>query len=228
MGQSEAYLQPGKRDVEEEERKGNGEPQKGHEKEGDGSEASSTILGYSLPVSWGPCCTSTILFLFLFFNVLVPVRTFLSFYLSTLPLSFLVPFTVFLSFYRTPVVHLFRYADIPFLVPFFIGFLLCRAATFATLFLLFGILRSVPATLQSRSVRVPFSFTLRSDHVQDQISPNRDPRDREVSCSNCTQYGLLQVRQLSHFFFFLMKIICHSSKRLLDTIENFNIGRFYF
>lgn len=39
----------------------------GHEEEDDGSEASSTVLGYSLPVSWGPRCTRTILFLFLFF-----------------------------------------------------------------------------------------------------------------------------------------------------------------
>lgn len=38
----------------------------GHEEEDDGSEASSTVLGYSLPVSWGPRCTRTILFLFLF------------------------------------------------------------------------------------------------------------------------------------------------------------------
>lgn len=38
-----------------------------HEEEDDGSEASSTVLGYSLPVSWGPRCTRTILFLFLFF-----------------------------------------------------------------------------------------------------------------------------------------------------------------
>lgn len=209
MGQGGAYLQPRKRDVEEEEGRENGEPQKGHEKEGDGSEASSTILGYSLPVSWGPCCTRTILFLFLFFNVLVPVRTScLSTSLSFphFSLSLLVSLPLSSLFIARPSPFSLRSTDIPFLVLFSIGFLFCRTATFATLFfLLFGILRAVPATLQSRSVRVPFSFTLRSDHVQDQISPNRDPRDREVSCSNCTQYGLLQVRELSHFFF-LMKI----------------------
>lgn len=113
MGQGGAYLQPGKRERRRERgrKRERGTGKKGHEKEGDGSEASSTILGYSLPVSWGPCCTSTILFLFLFFSVLVPARTSC---LST-SISLFSSFRprpirrFFLSFYRTPVVHLFRY-----------------------------------------------------------------------------------------------------------------------
>lgn len=167
MGQGEAYLQPGKRDIKEGGRKrGTGDRRRRHEKEGDGSEASSTILGYSLPVSWGPCCTRTILFLF--FNVLVPVRTSCLSASLSFSLSLLVSPAVLLSFYLTAIVHLFFVTFrqyISFLVPFSIGFLFYRTATFATLFLLFGILRAIPATLQSRSVRVPFSFTLRSDHV---------------------------------------------------------------
>lgn len=50
----------------------------GHEEEDDGSEASSTVLGYSLPVSWGPRCTRTILFLFLFFATHSPFPLFSS------------------------------------------------------------------------------------------------------------------------------------------------------
>ena len=115
----------------------------------------------------GPCCTRTILFLFLFFNILVPIHT--SCLVVSL-LSFISPclfyhFPLFLSYISSFTSFSLSFTDIPFLVPFSIGFLFCRTATFATLFLLFGIFHAVPATLQSRSVRVLFSFTLPSDHV---------------------------------------------------------------
>lgn len=89
MGRSQAYLQPGKRNIEE---KGNEELQKKHKKENDESEASSTVLGYSLLVSLGPCCRRTILFLFFFFfffNILVPSRNISSYLIIFLflPLS---------------------------------------------------------------------------------------------------------------------------------------------
>lgn len=203
MGQSGAYLQPGKRDVEEEEGRGNGETVEGGTKK--------RAMGVKHPrqfqdtpcrypgvlAAQGPFSSSSSSSAYSFpYGRLV-------FLPHSFPIFLLVSSTAFISLHRTPIVHFFFTFRqcIPFLVPFSIGFLFCRIATFATLFLLFGILRAVPATLQSRSVRVPFSFTLRSDHVQDQISPNRDPRNREVPCSNCTQlYGLLQVRKLSLFF----------------------------
>lgn len=198
MGQGGAYLQPGKRDVEEEEGRGNGKNRRrGTKKRAMGvkhpRQFQDTPCRYpGVLAAQGPfsSSSSSSMYSFLYGRLVFLPLSFPHFSLSLLvslpPLSSL--------FIARPSPFSLRSTDIPFLVLFSIGFLFCRTATFATLFfLLFGILRAVPATLQSRSVRVPFSFTLRSDHVQDQISPNRDPRDREVSCSNCTQYGLLQV-----------------------------------
>lgn len=170
-----AYLQPGKRGIEEEERRREWKrPWKGYEKEGDGIEASSTVLGYSLPVSWGPCCTRTILFFFLFFNALLaparePSSSFsllLSYFSPCLSSSPSLSRADFLSFRNTSISPLFSvtFCCVSFFLSFFHQHFLSSLHRTVTIFA--TLLLFLSRTLQLRFVRVLSSFTCpRSDRV---------------------------------------------------------------
>lgn len=228
MGQSGAYLQPGKRDVEEEEGKGNGGPQKGHEKEGDGSEASSTILGYSLPVSWGPRCTRTILFLFLFFSVLVPVRTSC---LSASLFSYFPPrlfhrFHLFSSFTSFSLRSVSVYLSL-FLSPSVSSFVgqppsrrsSCSSGSSAPSLRLFSL---VPSACPSRLLYEVIMYRIRY-HL---IAILGIEKSLVVTVPNCTVY----LRCENFHFFFYMKIFALTILRnVCSTLSRiFNIERVYF
>lgn len=68
-----------------------------------------------MPVSWGPCCTSTILFLFLFFSVLVPAWT------SCLSISV----SLFSSFRPRPFRRFSLFLSYARRSPFFVTFRRC-------------------------------------------------------------------------------------------------------
>lgn len=145
MGQSEAYLQPGKRRT-----------QRKRKEEGTGMRRRDTkkrALGVKHPRQFQdtPCRYPGVLAAQVPFSSSSSSSMYscsctdvLSFYLSLfLVLCSFIPSLSFL-FIARPYRSLFSLhsVDIPFLVPFSIGFLFCRTATFVTLFLLLGILRA--------------------------------------------------------------------------------------
>lgn len=154
----------------------------GHEEEDDGSEASSTVLGYSLPVSWGPRCTRTILFLFLFFVAhslsfrgldLLPLLN--SFFLPSFFSTFLSPFysfSCFLNSVTKPSSHLFQCSS-----RFSGSIVHCDSRFYApslalTLSLFFFSLISPPFLFYTFSS----VYSGVEQSVWDSISPNHDPR----------------------------------------------------
>lgn len=186
-----------------------------------------------MPVSWGPCCTRTILFLFLFFNVLVPVRTsclsaFLSpshFLSSSLP-----PFSSL--FIARPSVHFFfvTFRQYTFLVPFSIGFLLyrtassrrssCSSGSSAPSLRLFSL---VPSACPSRLLCEAIMYRIRYHLIAILgIEKSLVVTVPNTVCFRCENF---------HILFFQMKIF---ARLFLETfarrvcIENFNIGRVYF
>lgn len=162
----------------------------GHEEEDDGSEASSTVLGYSLPVSWGPRCTRTILFLFLFFATHCFPLFFFYQFRSFFPLLFVPFFLPFLSqlplvtFLRLRRLYLLLFLFLSLFVFFLVSLtpLQSRVATFSALFSLFRIHRVSTATLQLATSCALVCFL---------------PRHSSLSLSLCPSFPPLSILSLS-------------------------------